>query len=89
MEAYPSIQDEYLAAVSCPMDFRTIREDRIQLYRSITDMQEDLILVFGNCMTFNEEGSALETYARSFLEQLHEVYVDVCRELGVRFLHHS
>ena len=41
------------------MDFRTIEEERLWHYQSITELQLDLILVFSNCMTFNDTDSPL------------------------------
>ena len=38
-------------AVSTPMDFRTIG-NRIPLYGSIAELQDDLRLVFENCISF-------------------------------------
>lgn len=38
------------------MDFRTIEEERLQMYRSIRELQQDLVLTFRNCMQFNPDG---------------------------------
>ena len=64
VEAFPEISDDYLAKISNPMDFRTIEEDRLQLYHSIADLQEDLILVFSNCMNYNVPDSDLYVIAQ-------------------------
>lgn len=45
------------------MDFRTIEEDKIPAYYEIRQLQDDLILVFRNCATFNEAGSQLHALA--------------------------
>jgi Bromodomain len=57
VEAYPEIADSYLEVVEEPMDFRTIEEERLPAYNSIRDLQDDLILTFRNCMTFNRRGT--------------------------------
>lgn len=59
METYPDIADSYLAVVQNPMDFRTIEEERLLRYRSITELQRDLVLVFNNCFAFNDVDSAV------------------------------
>ena len=61
LEAFPDIENEYLKVVPQPMDFRTIVEERLHYYRSITELQQDLLLVFQNCIAYN--GAASE-YAR-------------------------
>lgn len=62
-EAYPESAEEYLKTVDDPMDFRTIVEERIPCYECISELQEDLILVFRNCTTFNEVGTEYWSYA--------------------------
>lgn len=57
IEAYPELAAEYMQVVESPMDFRTIKEERVHEYESIKELQGDLILVFKNCCTFNEAGS--------------------------------
>jgi len=64
IEAFPEITDDYLARVPNPMDFRTIQEERLQLYHSIHELQDDLILVFSNCMNYNVPGSDLYLVAQ-------------------------
>ena len=59
IEAYPELQKSYLQHIATPMDFRTIEEERLWHYQSITELQLDLILVFSNCMTFNDTDSPL------------------------------
>ena len=46
------------------MDFRTIEEERLLVYHSVAELQEDLILVFGNCINYNEQNSPLAVTAR-------------------------
>ena len=41
------------------MDFRTIEEERLWHYRSISELQIDLVLVFSNCMDYNDDDSPL------------------------------
>ena len=59
IESCPEVAKEYLQKIEEPMDFRTI-EDRLPSYEHIAQMQDDLILTFRNCCTFNAE--VLEFY---------------------------
>ena len=52
-EAIPDLADDYEAVIAEPLDFRTIQEERLPRYRSITELQNDLITVFHNCIVFN------------------------------------
>jgi hypothetical protein len=45
------------------MDFRTIEEDRLQVYRNIAELQQDLILIFDNCIEFNGAASDYGEFA--------------------------
>lgn len=63
-EAYPDAADSYLERITHPMDFRTIEEERMLYYQSISELQNDLIQIFANCMEYNEPGSPLYDTAR-------------------------
>jgi hypothetical protein len=63
IEAVPDLRKSYTAKIKYPMDFRTIREERIPVYMSIQQLQDDLILVFRNCAIFNGETSSFGAYA--------------------------
>lgn len=63
-EAYPEIATTYKKRILHPMDFRTIEQVRLSSYKSITELQDDLILVFRNCMEYNEPGSPVYAAAR-------------------------
>lgn len=56
-ESYPEVAESYLAEIKTPMDFSTIRNERLKKYRVVSDLQNDLILVFRNCCTFNDPTS--------------------------------
>lgn len=56
-EAFPEVAKDYLKVTKKPMDFRTIREDRLPWYKSANELREDLTLVFDNCITYNGEDS--------------------------------
>jgi Bromodomain len=73
-EAYPDLGDAYLAHISEPMDFRTIEEERLLYYSSITQLQDDLILVFQNCMDFNEPDSPVYETAR-YVNQMNVIHI--------------
>lgn len=64
VESYPELKESYLQRILEPMDFRTIEEDRLNYYLSICDLQQDLILVFRNCMAYNDTGSPPYNTAR-------------------------
>lgn len=71
-ESLPEIKDEYLEVVSNPMDFRTIEEERVKSYTSIKQLQQDLMLVFNNCIRFNGEGTQYANIAGNMLECLND-----------------
>lgn len=52
-DAFPEVALAYSAIVTNPMDFQTIKEDRLRVYQSVAELQHDLILVFDNCIAFN------------------------------------
>lgn len=53
VEAAPEVAASYMELIDQPMDLRTIEEDRLPTYRSIRDLQQDLLLIIENCFTFN------------------------------------
>ena len=63
IEQVPKLRDRYLSEIKNPMDFRTIKEDRVQTYQSIKELQADLVLVFRNCTIFNPKPSDWHSYA--------------------------
>jgi len=83
-EAYPDLAESYLETIEQPMDFRTIQEERLPTYGSLHDLQNDLILVFQNCITFNPRKShALNKLATAMLIQLEDDFREVCEELNI------
>jgi hypothetical protein len=81
-EAFPEIARAYSRATKEPMDFRTIREDRLPVYRTIDELRRDLHLVFNNCISFNGNDE-YGTLASSMLGMLDDIFRDVCREKRV------
>lgn len=63
VELVPDLEEIYATKIETPMDFRTIEEERINYYESIQELQEDLILVFRNCATFNGPSSEYSAFA--------------------------
>jgi WD40 repeat protein len=59
-EAFPEVASSYGEVIEQPMDFRTIVEERMPMYQSILELQDDLILVFRNCIQFNNDDPASE-----------------------------
>lgn len=84
VEAFPAIKVAYRRVVKNPMDFRTIEEERLPIYESISQLQEDLILVFQNCVDFNGKDTEFGVYAIMLWEQLNHVFQNVCKTKGVR-----
>jgi bromodomain-containing protein 8 len=84
VEAFPYLSKDYKRVIKEPMDFRTIEEDRLPVYRSIRELQKDLVLVFTNCIKFNEQGSELASFARVMLDSMDDIFHAVCEEQGVR-----
>ena len=83
IEAYPEIKDSYESLIEEPMDLRTIAEERIPAYNTIGLLQDDLILMYRNCCTFNEPGSVYWAYAKERWEELNDLFKEVCSEMGV------
>ncbi len=63
IEKFPEVEKDYVAIVESPMDFRTIEEDRLPYYEHIQELQDDLILVFRNCATFNDTSTVFHSFA--------------------------
>ena len=63
-EAFPEAVKEYRKVIKKPMDFRTIREDRLPWYKSADELRDDLLLVFGNCIAYNDDDSEFSAMAR-------------------------
>lgn len=61
---HPELAKEYLSIIEEPMDFRTIEEERLLRYTSIQELQQDLMLVFNNCMAYNEGENSIHSSAR-------------------------
>lgn len=86
--AYPEIAQAYKKVVAYPMDFRTIVEDRLHLYHSIQELQDDLLLVFDNCIVFNQEGSQLHDTATTMIDLTGSTFEGVLEDLKIRSLRH-
>ena len=63
IDTVPELRKEYLAKIARPMDFQTIVEEEIPQYEEISDLQEDLELMFKNCIDFNGKHSPYGNYA--------------------------
>jgi Bromodomain len=87
--AYPDIAQAYQKTVAYPMDLRTIMEDRVHRYRSIRELQQDLLLVFDNCIAFNEDGSVLHDTAATMIDVMDVTFEGVCEDLKIRCLRHK
>ena len=83
VEAYPEFAENYQEKITSPMDFRTIEEDRLMSYQSIRDLQEDLKLVFHNCIIFNAKKSGLNKHATEMLNELESTFTSVCNDLNI------
>lgn len=64
LEDFPDLEIDYKRIVDTPMDLRTIKEVRLLEYKSIVEMQQDLVLVFQNSCKFNEEGTEIWEYTK-------------------------
>ena len=87
IEAHPTIADAYLNVIETPIDLRTIEEERVNIYNSIQGLQDDLVLMFRNCCTFNANTDFWEI-AKTQWEDINQVFFDVCEELGVLLPRH-
>jgi hypothetical protein len=82
VEAVPEVKKEYERMIESPMDLRTIREERVMQYESISELQQDLILMYQNCCRFNE-GTEYFDYAKNIWENLNNVFVESCEKSDV------
>lgn len=64
LDNFPELNDVYVERIAQPMDYRTIEEERLWYYQSISELQADLLLVYYNCMEFNEPDSPLYNTAK-------------------------
>lgn len=62
IDTNPELAEHYLKKIEHPMDLQTIR-DKISSYRVISELQDDLIIMFKNCYDFNTKKSGLKEYA--------------------------
>ena len=62
VDTNPELAEHYLKKIEHPMDLQTIR-DKISSYRVISELQDDLIIMFKNCYDFNTKKSGLKEYA--------------------------
>jgi hypothetical protein len=83
VEAYPEIAASYTKIIKRPMDLRTIGEESIHTYESIAKLQDDLMLMFRNCCTYNGPDSELWQYGKNLYDRINDVFLDVCTELDV------
>lgn len=83
IEKFPDVAEKYYEKVSHPIDLRTIREERVPYYRVISELQDDLILVFQNCCTFNRVNSQYWKYSVEIWENLNEIFVSALTDLGI------
>lgn len=83
IEAHPEIADAYLSIIDMPMDLRTIEEERLNMYTSIQMLQDDLVLMYRNCCTFNGVESSLGEIAVTLWEGINHIFFSVCQDLGV------
>ncbi len=63
LESNPEIADSYLDMIKEPIDLRTIEEERVPQYESIRELQDDLIMMLGNCCDYNGTESYFGQYA--------------------------
>ena len=62
IEAVPQVKDAYLKKIATPMDFGTI-EKQLRKYDYMSQIQQDIILVYRNCCDFNGLDSEYGQYA--------------------------
>jgi len=83
VEQFPDVAEKYSEKISHPIDLRTILHERMPRYRVIGELQDDLILVFHNCCTFNRVNSQYWKYAVEIWENLNEIFVSVLTDFGI------
>jgi len=81
-EQFPDIAEEYLGCIASPMDFRTIN-GRIESYKKISELQDDLILMLKNCCIYNGEKNDLWYYSVKIWKQLNDIFKKVCKQENI------
>lgn len=81
LESFPALEKEYSKVVKTPMDFTTIAEERVYCYRSITELQQDLLLVFQNCIAFNGPSSDLGKHATYIMDAMDDAFADAVNNI--------
>jgi len=83
VDVHPEIKASYLTAIEEPMDFETIREERVYTYESVRELQQDLILCFQNCVEFNGGMNVFGHKAKFMHGQLNDIFRNACKESGI------
>jgi hypothetical protein len=89
-EAFPDVKKEvYMQVVPNPMCFRDIENEQMKTYKSIRELQDDLVLVFQNCLRFNEHSSIYAKLAQNMLDSLEEaIQTTGIKQVTVRVLNY-
>ena len=77
VETLPQLKDAYLKTIEEPMDFKTIEEERMKVYKSTSELQQDLILIFQNCIRFNGASSPYGKISRRMFKTLDDAFHNV------------
>jgi len=75
-ELYPDHAEDYKNHIQSPMDFGTI-ETRLPTYTKVSELEQDLKLVFHNCIVYNGVESDLGKVAKEFLDSMEDVISEV------------
>jgi hypothetical protein len=76
VEQLPEIREDYLRVISKPMDFQRIEEERADTYSSISELEEDLKLIFQNAIQYNGAESLIGEFATEMLNTLDDAFED-------------
>lgn len=63
---YPSLAKEYLSVITKPKDLGTILDKAYKKELTLPEFRQDLILVYKNALSFNEENSVFQLIAKHF-----------------------
>ena len=77
LEQVPELRDSYLEVVKTPMDFKTIEEERVHSYTAISDLEDDLELIWDNCIRFNGPASVYGQIAQQMKDMADDIVYDV------------
>ena len=74
IEQILQLKTKYLSDIDKPIDFLSIEDHRLSSYNDISELQDDLILVFKNCCMYTQVGSYYWEYSKNIWKSLPTIF---------------